>query len=471
MRLPRGGAAVIVASCMIVLASGCGARWSNAQRQAVLARAQGSGSGGTAARSSTASNGGSGATTTLPGATSGGANAGTAGGGTADAGANGAAGGGADAAAGPLPCAAHSDAPGVTDDTITVGNISTLSGPIPGLGASAVGATRSYIAYLNANGGVCGRKVELKSADDGEDNGTYRSVLTQMEPSVLGLVGQDGGGDAGGADIYTAKNIPVVSTAFSTQAQDSPTFFDVNPPYRDTSQSSGKYRWLKSQGANTVALVYIAVDQSRDQIVNTEEPLIRAAGMNIVSEQALPLSTLNYDSAARGVANSHADYMLFLGGYEQNSSMATSMAGTGYKLKFADYYTTYGTKFIDQAGSAAEGAISFSFALPVEDGGANPEQAKFLQWMQQTAPDAAMDVFAFEAWAADKAFFDALQQLPGSISRQALIDELHTFNNYDAGGFYGRIDLGNENDFGCEVGMQVVNGKWQRLVPDQGFLC
>src|SRR5262249_17384039 len=163
-------------------------------------------------------------------------------------------------------------------------------------------------------------------------------------------------------------------------------------------------------------------DQSRDQIVNTEEPLIRAAGINIVSEQALPLSTLNYDSAARGVANSKADYMLFLGGYEQNSSMATSMAGTGYKLKFGDYYTTYGQKFIDQAGSAAEGAISFSFALPVEDGGANPEQAKFLQWMRQVSPDVAMDVFAFEAWASSKAFFDTLQQLVGPISRQALID-------------------------------------------------
>jgi ABC-type branched-subunit amino acid transport system substrate-binding protein len=163
--------------------------------------------------------------------------------------------------------------------------------------------------------------------------------------------------------------------------------------------------------------------------------------------------------------------MLFLGGYEQNSSMATSMAGTGYKLKFADYYTTYGTKFIDQAGSAAEGAISFSFALPVEDGGANPEQAKFLQWMRQVSPDAAMDVFAFEAWASSKAFFDALQQLPGPISRDALVNQLHTFTSYDAGGMFGRIDLANENNFGCEVGMQVVNGKWQRLVPDQGFLC
>ena len=91
--------------------------------------------------------------------------------------------------------------------------------------------------------------------------------------------------------------------------------------------------------------------------------------------------------------------------------------------------------------------------------------------MRQVSPDVAMDVFAFEAWAASKAFFDTLQQLPGPISRQALIDQLHTVTSYDAGGMYGRIDLGNENDFGCEVGMHVVGGAWQRLVPDQGFLC
>ena len=468
----RRGVASVLALCMLGLTAGCGARWSDAQRADVVARAR-SGGGGSSGTTSSAA----GSTTSSSAGQTSGVTGADGGGSTNAAGVGGtnAATGGADpaaaSAAGPSPCTAHSEAPGVTDSTITVGNISSLSGPIPGLGASAVGATRAYVAYLNANGGVCGRQVELKSADDGTDNGTFRSVLTQMAPTVLGLVGQDGGGDAGGADIVEQQQIPVVTTAFSTQFQDVSTVFDINPPFKDTSRSIGKYRWLHDQGVQTAALVYVAVDQSRDQIELTEKPLMQAAGIQIVSEQPLPLSTLNYDSAARTVANSGADYLLFLGGYEQNAGMATSMQGTGYHLKFADYFTTYGTNFIDQAGSAAEGAISFAFALPVEDGGQNPEQAKFLEWMGQVSPDVALDVFADEAWASSKAFFDALTQLDGPITRDALVQKLRTFTAYDADGFYGKINLGGKDNFGCYVGMQVVDGAWRRLVPADGFLC
>jgi ABC-type branched-subunit amino acid transport system substrate-binding protein len=470
----RAVSSIVVLTGLLGLVAGCGARWSNAQHAAVLARAAGAG---------TSANGGSapgasarGAATTIPGAAVGGvpgvvgssAAASASGPSAASGAAPGAATGGSAAA---LPCSAPSNAPGVTNTTITVGNIATLTGPVPGLGASGQGATQAYVAYLNANGGVCGRKVVLKTADDADDNGQYRSILNAMAPHILGLTGISGGGDAGGADIVAQQNIPTIVDAFSTPMKSASPDYPVNPPYGDESHSIGKYKWYYQQGVRTAALVYIDVAQSADQVTLNDKPLMQAAGIKVVSEQALPLSTLNYDSAARTVANSHADYLFFLGGYEENSSMATSMAGTGYHLKYAEYYTTYGTNFIDLAGSAAEGTVSWSYSLPVEDGGTNPEQAKFLQWMAQVAPNAPLDVFADQAWVATHAFFMALQQLPGPISRDALLKQFRTYTSFDADGFYGRIDLGQKINIGCYIGMQVVGGHWKRMVPAQGFLC
>ena len=117
------------------------------------------------------------------------------------------------------------------------------------------------------------------------------------------------------------------------------------------------------------------------------------------------------------MANSGADYLYFLGADSANSSMALAMHNTGYELKTAEYFTAYATNFIELAQSGAEGATAWLFALPNEDGGANPEQARYLKWMGQTAPDTRLDLFASEAWVSAKAFFDALEGLPGPIDQ------------------------------------------------------
>jgi ABC-type branched-subunit amino acid transport system substrate-binding protein len=359
----------------------------------------------------------------------------------------------------------------VTNSSITVGSISTNSGPVPGLGETQMAAVRSYVAYRNATGGVCGRQIVLKMGDDGDSNGTFRSLITDMAPKILGIAGGLGAGDGGGVDIVSQQKIPVVSTPVTDQFQDLPTVFDVNPPFQNPRAVIGKYRWLVSQGVHTAALVTIAVAQSLIQM-NLQKSLMEAAGIKIVTYQQLPLSTLSYDAPARAVANSKADYLFFLGAGNLNSSMAKSMYDTGYKPKFSEYLTAYGSNFIDLAGDqAAENAISSIRGLPNEEAGPVAEQNAFIQWMGRVAPGIPADTFAVDGWAAAKGFFDALTALPGPISREALIAQLHTMNDYTAGGLIGPIQLGKKFTNGCVIEMKVTAGKWKRLYPGQGFLC
>jgi len=151
--------------------------------------------------------------------------------------------------------------------------------------------------------------------------------------------------------------------------------------------------------------------------------------------------------------------------------MAQSMADTGYHLNFAEYLTAYGSNFIGLAGSSAEGATSWSRTLPNEEPNSNPELAAYLQWFAQTAPDLFPDTFAADAWASAKAFVDSLEQLPGPISRDALLGQLRTLTSYDAGGLEGRINLAGKVSNGCFIAMKVEAGAWKRLTPEQGFLC
>jgi ABC-type branched-subunit amino acid transport system substrate-binding protein len=344
---------------------------------------------------------------------------------------------------------------------------------VPGLGATSQAATRAFVAYRNSIGGACGRKIVLKTADDGADNGQHRAAATQMAGQTLGLIGGLGGGDAGSGDVVTSQKMPVVTTAISDQFQNAPTVFDMNPPFANVHAVIAKFKYLFDQGVRKASIVYFANDQSRSEILGKQRPQMEAAGIQVVNQQELPLSTLSYDPAARAVANSGADYLLFLGAASQDASMAKSMHDSGYKgLKSAEYVTAYGSSFIDIAGAAAaEGAVSWSRSLPNEEPNTVPEQTAFLKWMAQTAGDQPADTFAADSWAGSKAFFDALEGLSGPITRDALIAQLKTFTRYDAGGLEGAFNLGGKVTNGCFIAMKVTSGRWKRLAPDRGFLC
>jgi ABC-type branched-subunit amino acid transport system substrate-binding protein len=462
---------VVLATAGLLLATtACGARWNDDQQAAVLARHDGGDSSGDG--SDEDADGAVGVL--LPGGTTpGGATTGGGGSGATGAGSTGGTGGGdgGGGASGPAPCSAPSDAPGVSDTEITLGSISTQSGAVPGLGASSLAAVQAYIAYRNATGGVCGRQLALRSADDGMDNGRHRALTSELSSDVLGLVGGVGGGDAGSADVVEAEQLPVVNTPISEGFQDASTVFDINPPFADVNAVIGKYQYLYDQGVRTASVVYIAVDQTRSEGRDKHMPQMEAAGIQVVNQQEVPLSTLSFDSAARAVANSGADYLLFISDPGQSASMARAMADTGYEPMFEEYLTAYGSNYLELAGAGAEGTTSWIRSLPNEEPGTTPEQSAFLEWMDQVAPGVVADTFAADAWASTKAFVDALVALPGPITREALLAQLRSTTNFDAGGFIGPIQLGPKLNNGCVVGMIVEGGRWRRLAPAQGFLC
>jgi ABC-type branched-subunit amino acid transport system substrate-binding protein len=456
-----------------LLTAGCGARWDDEQRASVLARGESAGGSITAdVAAQAAGAGASGSSGTTGGSVDPSLPAGATASGTGAAAAPVAGVAGPSAAgAAVLPCSAPSDAPGVTADAIAIGSISSLSGPVPGLGESAAAAVRAYVEHRNAGGGVCGRQLVLRAADDTSDSARYRAVISEVEPGVIGFAGGLSLGDDGSVDIIRDRRIPMIASRSAEGVQGQPTVFDLNPPYASTATPIGKYDHLFSQGAQTVALVYLAVDASRAE-AQTQRALMEASGMQVVEVVELPVATLSFDSAARSVANSQADYLLFIGALGSNASMARAMADTGYELRFMEFLEfAYGTDFAELAGEAGEGATMWIRSIPTEEAGTNPDVAAYVEWMGRTSPGTAMDPLAAESWIATKVLVEGLEALSGPISRQALVDHLRAIDTYDAGGMLGAIRLGPQENLGCSIGMQLRGGAWQRLAPASGFLC
>src|SRR5580704_5197548 len=74
-----------------------------------------------------------------------------------------------------------SSAPGVTANSITVGSISTQTGTLAANFSSLIYGERAYYDYINAQGGVNGRKIDYKYAlDDGGNPTTFNQLANTL---------------------------------------------------------------------------------------------------------------------------------------------------------------------------------------------------------------------------------------------------------------------------------------------------
>ncbi|RLK52588.1 ABC transporter substrate-binding protein [Microbacterium telephonicum] len=82
------------------------------------------------------------------------------------------------------------DVPGVTDDTVTIGTHTPLTGPAAAGYSSISAAASAYFAYLNAHGGVHGRTIDYIVKDDGYNPANTQTVVRELvqQDEIFALV-------------------------------------------------------------------------------------------------------------------------------------------------------------------------------------------------------------------------------------------------------------------------------------------
>lgn len=74
----------------------------------------------------------------------------------------------------------RAEVPGVTDTEILIGTHQPLTGPASGGYSKIAPATKAYFDFVNANGGVHGRKINYKIMDDGYNPATTQQVVREL---------------------------------------------------------------------------------------------------------------------------------------------------------------------------------------------------------------------------------------------------------------------------------------------------
>jgi len=133
--------------------------------------------------------------------------------------------------------------PGVTDTEIVIGSHQPLTGPAaPGYSKIAP-AAKAYFDYVNAQGGINGRKITFKYLDDGYNPATTQQVVRQLvlQDKVFAVVaGLGTPTHAGVLDFLKSNRVPDLFIASGALMWNQPTKFPYTFAYQPDYTIEGK---------------------------------------------------------------------------------------------------------------------------------------------------------------------------------------------------------------------------------------
>ena len=476
----------VVVACLSALAlAACGSRLD----PSVLAQSGGGGGGSAQAGGAGSGTGGGSAGpagSSLAGVGSTGAGGGPGGSG-AGVGATGGSGGGATATAtaagGSTGAAAASSSDnggatdvGVTANTITIANISDITGVVPGVFESAQVAGEAYANYVNSQGGIYGRKLVVLPYDDQEDSAQNRADVLDACHKAFALVAGTSAFDDESPPAVAQCGIPVVTAGAATDAAaQSPYEFFAGGTFLHA-YPTGSGAWFVQHFPSAVkhaAMVYLnaaaTIEQAQHRMAGYQ-----AAGFNWVYTTEVSVTEPNYAPYILQMRSKGVQWVSMQADGDSDARFVEAMQQQGWKPQvLALDQAIYSPGFLQSVGHAADGEFMVLNSAMYEDAASNQQVKLFDTWMQRTDPNFPKDDWAFGAWASSALFAQAIRQVGPHLTRSALLSVLKGTGSFDGGG--GLISPGavvsQRSPSPCFMIARIQNGAFTRYDPSSGYIC
>ena len=382
------------------------------------------------------------------------------------------------AVAGPATAAQNASTTGITNNSVTVGNVSIISGPVPGLFQGASIGAKAYFDYINATKhGVYGRKLVLDAKDDAFSGSQNQTLTADAVASDFGLVGSFSLFDGYGCKALAANQaVPDVSVTLDPSAGALPNDFSADPTVLGASLGPFQYykkHYPKDMNLGTIVSdVASAKDQIAGQMAAAKSLGYKVAYIDYINPLQSDFTTDVINMRSRGVnavdltGVDWQDAAIFV----QNAATQNWHPG----LIFSGG-PVYADQFISHAGGpAVANGIMIGQVFPLylgEDASQLPADKLFLQYTKKVSSSWVPDLYTLFGWASANLFVQALQAAGPHPTRGAVIAQLKKITNFDANGMVSPTNPAAKKPTGCFVIATIKNGKFVRVMPKKGFDC
>jgi branched-chain amino acid transport system substrate-binding protein len=350
-------------------------------------------------------------------------------------------------------------------NTIVIGQSGEFSGQ--GVAKENTDGARAYFAHVNKNGGVHGRKIELKSYDDARvvKRTIENTEKLINEDKVFALFGYRSTPSVVAAlPVLTKAGVPLVAPFSGAQAIReplNPLVFHLRASYQ---QEAGKIiTHLATQGTTRIGILYQDDEFGRDGLAGYEKYL-KAWKLNAPVVAKYDRKTLDVDAAVQAMAKAAPEAVVMACTPKACVNFVKKMKSLGLQPQFFTLSNVNSDEFVKALGEQGRG-VGVAQVVPYPWRASSPLVREFHQLVKDMpAADAPpISYSSFEGFVAAKLLVDGLRRAGPNLTRANFAAAMEAMQDHDLGGMFIRYSGADHtgSDF-VELTMISRDGKYIR---------
>jgi ABC-type branched-subunit amino acid transport system substrate-binding protein len=331
---------------------------------------------------------------------------------------------------------AAASAPGVTATSITVGTLSTQTGPISSNFASLIYGEKAYFDYINAAGGINGRKIDLKyTLDDGGNPSQFNQLANTLinQDHVFAITGVASAFFT--PNVFVEAKVPTYGYNVSSNWQTAPNLFAAGGSVQYLPGGTPTVSYLVSKTkSKAVAIVAYGVASAAAACEADAAGLTKAGVKVVYTDYKINYPGTTVGTDVQRMKQAGADMVISCMDVQGNVTMARAIQQYGLKMTQL-WLSGDDQQTLDQNTSLMQGVYFDTFHVPFLASTSDyPGLKLYLTQMKKYEPKYVNDEVAIQGWESADLFAQGVKMAGKNLTQAAVIKADNSLTTYTAGG-------------------------------------
>jgi ABC-type branched-subunit amino acid transport system substrate-binding protein len=340
---------------------------------------------------------------------------------------------------------ALAQAPGVTADRILIGQTAGHSGVVAGGVKETTDGAKLFIDWVNRNGGVHGRRIEILSLDDKfdpklaaanaktliEEKGVFALFLNRGTPHSEAIM-----------PLLKNGNVPLIAPSTGAELLHTPVnplVFNVRSKYQLEAEKG--IVQLSTMGMTRIGVIHVEDSFGKDALAGAMKGFA-AAGMKPVGIYSYDRTTGKVEAAVKSLVAANPQAAVLIGSGANVADIVGKVRASGSAMQLITLSNNSSSAFVKSLGNNARGVI-VTQVFPNPKMATSPIALQMQRLAKESPTPVVISHQGMEGFAAAKVLVEGLRRAGRNLTRPGLVAALEGLRDFDIGGLtlgYGPSD-------------------------------